>query len=522
MKVAASNYLDRLFQQRRRAWALFLLFWATIATAYTIAVTGAKIWIDSISYFQLALVLFDGDQLARLYQSEFGFFYQHVTPGLPFLIRVLDIIFHERLWPALAIIQGLLSAIAVTYFVLSFRDKLSRVAQLAAVLLCGLHPYFVGFHAAALTESVSSSILLTSIAIAIRALDGRLSLRASLTGLLPLSIAAAQFRPYLGVVGVTVAALVVFQLRPPKRVLLYTVCATTLAAGTLAFPVYRAALGAGFFMPNVNALLLTHVSYFSWDLDKETADSLKSVVLNDAIRERLIGRSPMDYDDSKHIFEDLIVSGASPEEARQRIAAAAWRIRTSSLSSIERQLQLPLASIGLQYLPTCCMPHRQVTRDLDAWDLLKHYLRYWRWNSGVNQGSYLESFDQFAEMTRSSKAYTEAAQEFYINRIRPYVTDALKSFRDPLRMRIMVTDPFFVMAWVGLFLCFWPKQRMTLLIIAVPFCVIYAAGAYALILGDNRYSHPLIPIIVVGAVKAVEDFFEERRWSRIPGFRRRS
>ncbi len=516
MRAAISNYLDRTFEGRETAWLLCLLFAAIVSTAYSIIVTGAKIWIDSIAYFQLALVLFDADLLGKLYQSEFGFLYQHVTPGLPFLIRVLDAVFHGYLWPALALIQGLLSAIAVTYFVLSFRGKLSRAAQLAAVLLCGLHPYFAAFHAAALTESISSSILLVSIAVAIRALDGRLSPYVSLVCLLVLSIAAAQFRPYLGIVGGVVAMLVVFQLRPPRRILLYAACVATLALGTMAFPLYRAALGAGFFLPNVSALLLTHVSYVSWDLDRETADSLKAVVLDDGIRERLVGRGNFDYNDAKRVFDDLVASGASPAEARQRIAAAAWRVRTSSIWFIERQLQLPLASIGFQLAPACCAPGRQLTRDLDGKGMFRHHWAYWRWNSGLDKGSYLEYFDRFVEMSRALKVYSKAAEDFYVASIRPYITDTLKPFRDPLHLRYLLTDPFIIVAWIGLFLCFWPAQRMTLLVIAVPFGVIYATVVYTHVFGDNRHSHPLIPIIVVGAVKAAEAFFEGRYWKKIP------
>jgi hypothetical protein len=74
--------------------------------------------------------------------------------------------------------------LAVTYFVLAFRNKLSRRAQLAAVILCGLHPYFMSFHSSALTESVPASIILISLGLAIRALDDRLSLRVSLSLLL--------------------------------------------------------------------------------------------------------------------------------------------------------------------------------------------------------------------------------------------------------------------------------------------------------------------------------------------------
>src|ERR1019366_8553436 len=176
--------------------------------------------------------------------------------------------------------------------------------------------------------------------------------------------------------------------------------------GTIAFPVYRAVLGIGFFLPNVSALMLTHVSYVAWDLDKETAQSLNTVVLNDDIPRGLIGKEPISYDDAKHIFDDLVSSGLSPAEARQTIAAAAWRVRTSSIGIVERQLQLPLASIGFQYAPACCQPNRQLTRDMTGFFLFRHIRYYFRWNAGVDGGNYVELFDRFAAMTRSSRIYS--------------------------------------------------------------------------------------------------------------------
>jgi hypothetical protein len=517
MKAAVLKTWSAYVRSDERAWGLFLLSLSVVTHAYTITVTGDKFWFDSIAYFQLALSLFDADKLNQLYNSEFGFVLQHIVPGLPFLIRVLDDIFGEYLWPALATFQGLLGAWAVTWFVLAFRDKLSRRAQIAAIVICGLHPYFVSFDAAALTESVSASILLISLGTAIRALDGRLSLRVSLSLLLPLSIIAAQFRSYLGLVEIVVASLIVFQLGKPLRISLYGIIALALAAGTLAFPVYRAALGTGFFLPNVSGLMLTQVSYIAWDLDNETAQGLKNVVLNDQIRSRLVGKDPIDYSDAKHIFDDLVSSGMSPAQARQKIAAAAWRVRISSIGPIERQLQIPLASIGFQVAAVCCLPSRQIIRSMTAARLFSHFRFYFRWNSGVingNGGNYIGTFDQFSEMTRSSHVFSEAAENFYIARIRPYVTDSLKAFRDPLRLTLLVSDPLIIVAWVGLFLFFWPGQRMALLTVFVPFAIIYAAATYAVTF-DNRYSHPLVPIVIVGFVKAVDEFFIRGYWSRL-------
>jgi hypothetical protein len=517
MTPAEPKSWSAFFAGNEGYWGLFLLFFAVAAHAYSIVVTGAKFWIDSIAYFQLALALFDADQLGRLYNSQFGFLLQHTPPGLPVLIRAMDEIFHDHLWPALAVFQGLLSASAVTYFVLAFRTKLSRPAQLAAIVVCSLHPYFMSFHAAALTESISTSILLICLGVAIRALDGRLSLRTCLSLLLTLSILAAQFRPYLGLVGIIAAALVVFRQGSPWRIPLYAITAMALAVGTLAFPLYRTALGIGFVLPNVDALMLTHVSYVAWDLDKETAQSLTTVVLNDEIRARLVGKEPINYDDAKHIFDDLVSSGQSPAEARRTIAASAWRVRTSSIGIIERQLQLPLASIGFQYAAVCCQPSRQLTRDMTGFFLFRHIRSYFRWNSGVDSGSYPELFDRFAEMTRSSHIYSEAAENFYIARIRPYVSDSLKPFRDPLHLTFFVSDPMILIGWFGLYLFFWPGQRITLLVLIVPFAVIYAVAVYTHIFGDNRHAHPLIPIVIIGFVKVMDDFFSKGAWSKLRG-----
>jgi hypothetical protein len=80
MKLAERKSWNALFDGNEGNWGLFLLFFAIAAHAYSIVVTGAKFWIDSVVYSQLALALFDAGQLGRLYNSEFGFLYQHTSP----------------------------------------------------------------------------------------------------------------------------------------------------------------------------------------------------------------------------------------------------------------------------------------------------------------------------------------------------------------------------------------------------------------------------------------------------------
>jgi hypothetical protein len=156
---------------------------------------------------------------------------------------------------------------------------------------------------------------------------------------------------------------------------------------------------------------------------------------------------------------------------------------------------------------------------MTATALYRHIRWYYHWNAGVYAESYLEIFDRFIEMSRTQGVYSEAAQRFYVTRIRPYVTDSMKSFRDPLHLTFIASDPLILIAWFGLFLCFWPGQRTTLLVMFAPFALIYVVAVYSHIFGDNRHAHPLIPIIVVGFVKAVDDFFSKGYWSRLRGSR---
>lgn len=78
-----------------------------------------------------------------------------------------------------------------------------------------------------------------------------------------------------------------------------------------------------------------------------------------------------------------------------------------------------------------------------------------------------------------------------------------------------MSDPLIIAGWFGLFLCFWPRERTALLLMFVPFAVIYAVVVYTHISGDNRHSHPLIPIIIIGFMKVADEFFARNYWSRL-------
>jgi len=112
----------------------------------------------------------------------------------------------------------------------------------------------------------------------------------------------------------------------------------------LAFPLYRAALGVEFFLPNVNALMLMHAHYVNWDLDDRSKRALDGVILDPKILQKLESpNSGIGVPDVLEMVERLINTGLSRQETIGKIGRASWIVRTQSWEVIGRQLQLSLS-----------------------------------------------------------------------------------------------------------------------------------------------------------------------------------
>jgi hypothetical protein len=496
---------DRPLGERHFVWGLLGI--SLVLHALMAATLGAKYWYDTISYFQLAAAITDPAALRDLYAGEFGLAYQHIMPGLPLLIGAFEFLFGRAMWPAFAIVQYGLGAVACVYLATSFGSRIGRPGQLAIVVLSATFPFFSAFNGAILTESLSASIFLFLIGTTIRRLDKRIGFLKSLAIVLVLGVIGGQFRSYIAGVGAGSAFLLIFDRGRFREFWLYGFAALTAVGGVLAFPAYRAAIGMEFALPNVNAWMLMHTSYVAWDLDDRSQRALDGVVLDPVIREKLVvSHDPLVIGDVVKMVGDLVATGKSRTEAGRLIAAAAWTVRTQSPAVVGRQLQLSLSSLGFQYFATCCDPEREMRRGgYTGRKMLGLFRYYYAWNAGLDDDDYGRIFDRMITAYRAApQLYSAAVIDWYMDRVGPYV----RSQPSPLRyltwpLGSVPTDAL-ILAGIWGFVVLSRRDWRLLCLLGLSMAPIYAAAVTASVVGDNRHSHPLWPLYFAGIAALAE------------------
>jgi hypothetical protein len=247
--------------------------------------------------------------------------------------------------------------------------------------------------------------------------------------------------------------------------------------------------------------MLLHASYVAWDLDERQRAMLAGVVLDPDILRRLEGRGNVSYLDSLKMTHDLMASGLTLEQAGQRIGGAATALRLSSPEVIRRQLQSTLSSLGFQQLATCCWGNSPSSRSFPTGaDELRHLRTYYQWASGLSPADYGATFDDFISRYRGQPAiYSDRAIDWYASRVGPYVTAAGARMRDPLRLGRISPDIVVIAGLAGLALLAWRNVWIALAIGAMLGSV-YGPALLASYVGDNRHSHALVPVYLLGVV----------------------
>jgi hypothetical protein len=470
---------------------------------------GAKYWWDTVAYFQLADALRDPGSLHALYSGPFGIIYQHLMPGLPAMILLFEKLFGGALWPAFAIFQNGLAIIACVYLVTSFSRQLSKIGQLAIVVLTALFPYFSAFHNAILTESITSSLVMLMVGVTVRCLEHRIELTRALVAILFLGIVGGNFRSYVLLVGGTLSALAIYYIARFGRLRLYAIAAIAVVMGASIFPAYRTVAGLEFFYPRVDALMLAYANHVNWNLDERSRKAVENTVFDPKILNKLeTADKSVDPDDVVKMVDDLVAKGLSRSEAARRISRASWIVRTQSWEVIWRQLQLSLSSLGFQRIATCCDSTRLLQNGgFTAKRMLRHLQHYYAWNAGLDPADYISLFDEFAARYRAApKYYSDAAINWYIGRVRPYVLDHPNPARNSIGLASISPDALVILGLLG-FIVMARRDRRIILILGVLLIPVYFAALYATFVGDNRHAHLLWPFYILGIVALLERIF---------------
>ena len=315
--------------------------------------TGAKFWIDHRLFRT-------GAGAVRRRSTEPAVSFRIWLPlsarcsRLPFLIRVLDEIFRTAFMALIDGHSGFLSGSRRYLFRPGLPRQTEQAGAMAAVALCGAPPLFCFLSCRGLTESVSASILLPPLDRDPRprraTFPGHLAqpaVAAFLPGgaVSPLSWAGGNYRRRAGHIprGTVrrVSAISRLQRLPlPREHLSFR----------FTEPPWGSASSAERQRPDDHTRLLCGLGPRPGD-----RTVVESVVRNDEIRARLIDQGePISYA-TPDTYSTIWFRPAIPRRRRNSRSRPRHGASHVLIGIVERQLQLPLASIGFQLAAACCL-----------------------------------------------------------------------------------------------------------------------------------------------------------------------
>lgn len=506
MSIDKSDMIDRdlntsAFNIRRSVLAMLMLALG-LNTAMAVSL-GTKYWIDTFAYIQLASGITDPPRMKALFEGPFGLAYQHLMPGLPLFLAAMDRLFGEWTWPAVAVFQYGINAAASVYFARSLRFCLSIGAQFGLVALISLFPFYSAFHGAFLTESISATIFLLIIGATIRGMRGETGFSLTFVILLALAILGGQMRSYLVGTGGFCALLLIYSHHRFRAIGMYLMTVACILSAFLGFSIYKAALGFEFLPPNTNNWALNYASYVVEKPNARSLAAIDQVVLDPAIRDKLaLGKENLIDRDMLKINGDLLAQGHSKEEAGRLIALAAKKLGTQSAEVVALRLQLPLASVGFQYLATVGPNDRFMRRgDLTSTKLYDHLRRYYLWNSGFSESDYLQYFEIFTKLAEDRpEFFDQQTIEWNDSRLHRFVKPHPWSLRKGMYFMVAIPSDFLILTGMVGFVFMMRRDWRMMLILPASMALVYVAALSSHIVGDNRHSHFLWPLYLAGII----------------------
>ncbi|MEM9575095.1 MAG: hypothetical protein AAF870_07690, partial [Pseudomonadota bacterium] len=327
-----------------------------------------------------------------------------------------------------------------------------------------------------------------------------------------------QMRSYLVGTGGFCALLLIYSHHRFRALGMYLITVACILAAFLGFSVYKAFLGSEFLPPNTNNWALNYASYVVEKPNARSLAAIDEVVLDPTIRDKLaLGKENLIDHDMLKINGDLAAQGHSKVEAGRLIAAAAKKLGTQSAEVIALRLQLPLASVGLQYLATVGPNDRFMRRGgFTSAKLYNHLRRYYLWNSGFSESNYVKYFETFSKLAKDRpELFDQQTIEWNDSRLHHFVKPHPWSLRKAVYFMVAMPSDILILTGMVGFVFMMRRDWRMMMILPASMALVYVAALSSHIVGDNRHSHFLWPLYLAGIV-GLFDYAT----IRLAGFRR--
>ena len=497
---------DRRTRTMRQAWLapaamladghpVALLAAIVVGThVYAIWAFGATFWVDSLAYVRLGQAIGSVGGLEAFYSGTGRWLYGHLQPGVPLTWLALSSLPDAWQWPVLVVFQRAAAAAAAIYVFRVVQSAWpSRWHLLAAAVLCFL-PFYQAFHAALLTESLTGSLLLFAFGLALDLRPGRVWSSWRMGLLLAVIVVTCQFRSYYGLVVAGYAGWVLVA-RGEFVSLRQCAVVAALAAGVMAFPMYRLAATGTFFFPDggFNNLLCALRAN-----PKPSAAALAPLAqypLPEGLDATTIGSKGLDYPDAVAIGRHWRDLGVDEAGISRRVREASAALLSDGPAVLLHRVAYGLASTGL-ILPIAAFPaDHEPFRGLRTYALLRHEMGTYRWHAWLAREPYANAFQEF--FAKPPLLPELAAAQPALQPWGRWVTGRARGWRDPFAIGWLPPDVFVV----GGLIAIWRLRNRCrdVSVLLAGTLVVSAAVAASFPLGNPRYAYPVIPLCILAA-----------------------
>lgn len=471
------------FIDRQRTVLIFALH------ALALLAFGSVMWVDSATYIRIAQAFTSLEAMRAVYDGSSLWWHNYVPPGVPLIWLSLRELPASAIWPALAIGQHLIAAMALISATNAARDFApSRGYALTAVLLC-VYPYYQAFHNSLGTESLASSLLLFGFAVLLHSLKDATWDAARFAQLLALTAAASFFRHS---VVVLLAGFTLAMILRHRRFTVGPIVATALVAAISLYwyPAARSVITGEFIAPRPGLSSL----YMAPRINLDPSPSARAAVAAVDWPQELTAESILNGKFTHALFEQTARSwrdqGLSNAQVLDRFEALGKSLRHDGWQTEVRAVAHGLVAAGIN-APCVMSPSQTYTRGMTnaaACESSKAWTEVFAW-MGADRATVGRLFaSSFRDPAIPDLQLFEAAWMSWFNEYPARIRDPLFLNRISLTT---VTVAFIIAAMFVLR----SNPILGLCLLGLPVVTVYL---HALVpFGGTRYTYPLLPIYVL-------------------------
>jgi len=498
-----TKHVLRLSRLPVQPWVLAA--WIAIPFVYFGVVMGATFWIDGFCYSGLAAAFRDPD-LFREFNSGWGkLSLGHLQPGIAALCWILEFLPDNLQWPALTILQRIVAFAALLWCCLEACNYRPTVAVCALSGLLAWNPFYQSFHNALLTESLNSSLLLSTVALSFLIIreGGHTAISwISVAAGCAMVVLVTNIRSYYGLACVMILVVASLSLPKSQRWMVMAIFLIAFAFAAVAYPTLRWSILKDWYLPKNDMAYMLAAAWSSSAGGSHFEKALRAVPKSARAEAEVFGAPgrAVDYSDARSLAETLLNEGETDDGVSDIFKSLSAALNSDNTQIFEVRVRKALISsgfieMGLLHFGAAPIMQRSWNTDRYASHQRNTYLYHaWYWGARDFSSFFVNKRDVFVGTSEGQNWFRRTHSSYIKNQMPRFVID-------PFGLALIPFDVWAIMGVVGTIYTLGVRRDRRAVVLAIPLLISFAV-LFTIPLGNPRYAYSLLPIYLVAAMSA--------------------